>query len=51
MNLQKLKEELVIARLYRRLAIARGEFTEFAHLDRMVEKLIEQIKETEKGGQ
>ena len=49
MDLQKLKEELVIARMYRRLAIARGEFIEFAHLDRMVEKLIEQIEELEKG--
>ena len=48
-DLNKLKEELVIAKMYRRLAIARGEFIEFAQLDRMVEKLVEQIEELEKG--
>lgn len=45
LDLDKLKRELAIAKLYRRLAISRGETIEFAELDRMVRKLEEQIAE------
>lgn len=47
-DLKRLKEELAIAKLYRRLAISRGETIEFAELDRLVQKLEEKIAEYSK---
>lgn len=44
-DLKRLKEELAIAKLYRRLAISRGETIEFAELDCLVQKLEAMIEE------
>lgn len=42
----KLENDLKIAKLYRRMASSRGETIEFARIDKIVQQLEKQIKES-----
>lgn len=45
MKLQKLQKQLGVAKLYRRMASSRGETIEYARIDKIVQKITQQIQE------